>query len=67
MGKNIVTIPQKLTKGEELIVIPRSVYEKFSHWEKELEEVLAKVERGKKALKERKTYVVKSPRELLSK
>lgn len=67
MAKNIVTIPRKITRGEELVVIPRSLYEKFSQWEKELKEVLAKVERGKKALREGKTYVVKSPRDLLSK
>jgi len=29
MAKNIVTIPSKITKGEELVVIPRSLYEKF--------------------------------------
>lgn len=67
MAKNIVTIPRKITRGEELVVIPRSLYEKFSQWEKELKEALAKVERGKKALREGKTYVVKSPRDLLSK
>jgi len=67
MAKNIVTIPSKITKGEELVVIPRSLYEEFSRWKEEIKEVLKKVERGKKAYKEGKTYVVKSPRELLSK
>lgn len=67
MAKNIVTIPQKITKGEELVVIPRSLYEKLSQWEKELKEVLVKIERGRKALREGKTYVVKSPRDLISK
>jgi hypothetical protein len=67
MAKNIITIPQKMTKGEELVVIPRSLYEKFSQRDKELKEVLAKIERGRKALREGKTYVVKSPRDLLLK
>ena len=37
MAKNITTISSKITKGEELVVIPRSLYEKFSRWEKEWE------------------------------
>lgn len=67
MAKSVVIIPSKITRGEELIVIPRSLYEKLSYWEKELKEVLAKVERGRKAYKKGKTFVVKSPRELLKK
>lgn len=27
-----LTIPKQLTKGEELVVIPRAEYEKFSEW-----------------------------------
>ena len=27
-----ITIPKKLTKGEELIIIPRKEYEEFSSW-----------------------------------
>jgi hypothetical protein len=67
MAKEIVTIPSRITKGEELVIIPRSLYEKFFRWEKELKEVLEKVERGKRAYREGKTYIVKSPRELLKK
>lgn len=67
MTKNTITIPKKIAKGEELIVIPRSLYEKFVRWERELKEVLEKVERGKKAYREGKTYIVESPRELLKK
>ena len=29
-----ITIPKKITKGEELIIIPRKEYEEFSHWRK---------------------------------
>lgn len=67
MTKNTITIPKKITKGEELVVIPRSLYEKFFHREKEIKEVLNKVKRGRKAYKEGKTYIVDSPRKLLSK
>jgi hypothetical protein len=65
--KNVVTIPQQVTKGEELVVIPRSLYEKFSWIEGEIEDVLGKVRRGRKALKDGKTHIVDSPRELLKK
>jgi hypothetical protein len=36
MAKEIVTIPSRITKGEELVVIPRSLYEKFSRFEKKI-------------------------------
>ena len=29
-----ITIPKKITKGEELIIIPRKEYEEFSSWRK---------------------------------
>lgn len=29
-----ITIPKKITKGEELIIIPRREYEEFSRWQK---------------------------------
>ena len=29
-----VTIPKTITKGQELVVIPRKVYEEFLHWQK---------------------------------
>lgn len=29
-----LTIPRKITKGEELIVIPKKEYEEFSQWRK---------------------------------
>jgi hypothetical protein len=34
MAKEVVTIPSRITKGKELVVIPRSLYEKFSRIEK---------------------------------
>jgi hypothetical protein len=29
-----ITIPKKITKGEELVIIPRKDYEEFSQWRK---------------------------------
>jgi hypothetical protein len=28
-----ITIPKKITKGEELVIIPRKEYEEFSKWQ----------------------------------
>jgi hypothetical protein len=67
MTNNIATIPSKITKGEELVVIPRSLYEKFLVWQEEVKDALAKVKRGRKNYQEGKTYVADSPRDLLSK
>jgi len=67
MAKNVVTIPQKITKGEELVVIPRSLYEAFSRWEKQrkkkekvIDEIIAL---GEKELKEGKTIIARSSKE----
>lgn len=29
-----ITIPKKVTKGEELVIVPRKKYEEFSKWQK---------------------------------
>ena len=29
-----LTIPKKITKGAELVILPRKDYEEFSHWQK---------------------------------
>ena len=50
MNEAIITIPSKITKGEELIAIPRSLYKKFSRWQREekiVDEVIASGERAK--------------------
>lgn len=48
-----ITIPKKLTKGEELIVIPRKEYEKFlriskryTKLDQELDESIEQVKKG---------------------
>ncbi|MBU2578688.1 hypothetical protein KKA09_01035 [Patescibacteria group bacterium] len=63
---SIVAIPKKITKGEELIVIPKKELEKFWQWKAEVEDALFKIRKGRKELKEGKTYKVNSPKELLS-
>jgi len=51
-----ITIPKKLTKGEELIIIPRKEYEKilriarkrgYSEFEQELDKRIKEVREGK--------------------
>jgi len=64
MAKEIVTIPSRITKGEELVVIPRSLYEKIKR-EREEKIVDRIIELGEKELKEGKTIVAKSSKEAL--
>ena len=37
MANGTVTIPKKLTKGEELLVVPRKTFEEFLRWQKRRE------------------------------
>ena len=37
MANRTVTIPKKLTKGEELLVVPRKTFEEFLRWQKRRE------------------------------
>jgi hypothetical protein len=64
MAKEIVTIPSRITKGEELVVIPRSLYEKIKR-EREEKIIDRIIELGEKELKEGKTIVAKSSKEAL--
>lgn len=38
-----ITIPSRVTKGEELVVIPRKEYEKLTNLDKDLEQALKEV------------------------
>ena len=77
MKSNIITIPSQITKGEELIIIPRSLYERLSECEKikdisfktkimkekkTIDEIIAL---GEKELKENKTIIAESSRKAL--
>jgi hypothetical protein len=64
MAKEIVTIPSRITKGEELVIIPRSLYERIKR-EREEKIVDRIIELGEKELKEGKTIVAKSSKEAL--
>lgn len=37
MANNSITIPKKVTKGEELLVVPRKKFEEFLRWQKKKE------------------------------
>ncbi len=65
MIKDIVTIPPRITKGEELVIIPRSLYEKIIKKDLE-EEIIDKIiASGEKEIKEGKTIIAKSSKEAL--
>ena len=34
MTNNTITIPKKITKGEELLIVPRKKFEEFLKWQK---------------------------------
>ena len=61
----IVTIPKKITKGDELIIVPRKDFESFQKSQREVKDALEKIGRGNKEYRQKKTRVVSSPKELL--
>lgn len=61
---NKLTIPKRLTRGEELIVVRRKEFEQLQKRLIELKDALAKIRRGEKELKEGKTRVIRSLSEL---
>ena len=65
MGPTL-TIPKRMTHGEELLVVRRWEYEQLQKHLAEVRDALAKIRRGEKELKEGKTRVIKSLSELRS-
>ncbi|HCJ65905.1 MAG TPA: hypothetical protein DHV62_00910 [Elusimicrobia bacterium] len=61
---SITTIPRGVTRGEELVVIPRKEYERLQKHLTEVRDALSKIQRGEKELRTGKTRVVKSLAEL---
>ena len=55
-----LTIPKRMTHGDELIVVRRKEYEILRKQFVELKDALAKVRQGEHELKNGKTRVVKS-------
>ncbi len=63
MGDTL-TIPKRMTHGEELIVIRRQEYERLQKHLAEVKDALVKIRHGEKELKEGKTKVIQSLAEL---
>jgi len=65
MGPTL-TIPKRMTHGEELLVVRRWEYEQLQKHLAEVRDALAKIRQGEKELKEGKTRAIKSLSELRS-
>ncbi|KKU52364.1 MAG: hypothetical protein A3H69_01940 [Candidatus Sungbacteria bacterium RIFCSPLOWO2_02_FULL_47_9] len=65
MVSQIATIPKKVSGGEELVVVKRSDFELFQKWQVEINDALAKVQRGREEYRKKKTIVASSPPRLL--
>ena len=61
-----ITIPKRITEGEDLIVIRRQEYEQLLKPLTELKDALAKIRKGEKELREGRTRVIKSLADLRS-
>ena len=55
-----ITIPKRITEGEELIVIRRQEYDQLVKRLAEVKDALAKIRKGEKELREGRTRVIKS-------
>ena len=58
----IITLPKEVTKGRELVVIPKKDFDEFKKWKAGLRTVLEKIRRGRAEYKSGKTIVASSPR-----
>ena len=61
-----ITIPKRITEGEELIVIRRQEYEQLVKRLAEVKDALVKIRKGEKELREGRTRVIKSLADLRS-
>jgi hypothetical protein len=62
MASRIATISKNVSGGEELIVVKRRDFVAFERWQRELNDALAKVKRGRSEYRTRKTVAASSPR-----
>lgn len=60
MSSHSLTIPKRLTHGEELVVLPRREYEKLQKRLSEVQDALTKIRQGEKELREGKTRTINS-------
>ena len=61
-----ITIPKKITQGEDLIIVRRSDYEILLRRLAEVADAFMKIRKGEQELKKGKTQIVKSLKELNS-
>ncbi len=59
-----LTIPKKVTRGEDLVVVRRRDYEQLLKNFVETKDALAKIRRGEKEIRRGKTTIVRSLAEL---
>ena len=62
--KPMVSIPHRVTHGEDLVVIRKSDYDALQQQIEEFKDAFGKIKRGEKELKEGKTKIVSSLAEL---
>jgi len=62
MVNHIATIPKRVSGGEELVVVKRRDFEKFRKWQKETQDALAKIKRGRAEYRNGKTIAASSPK-----
>lgn len=60
----VLTIPKKLTHGEELVVVRLQEYQELQKHLLEVKDALAKIRQGERELKEGKARAIKSLAEL---
>lgn len=58
----IATIPKKVRGGDDLVVIRRDDFKAFQKWKAEVDNALAKAERGRAEYRRGKAVRVSSPR-----
>ncbi|KKW16908.1 MAG: hypothetical protein UY56_C0007G0009 [Parcubacteria group bacterium GW2011_GWA1_50_14] len=62
MASPIATISKRVSGGEELIVVKRRDFEQFRKWQKEVQDILAKVKRGRAEYRNGKIIAASSPK-----
>lgn len=65
MTNRVATISKVVSGGEELVVVRRKDFEAFEKWQDQVVDALAKVSRGRKEYRDKKTRVVSSPNKFL--
>ncbi len=64
--RTVLTIPKRITNGEELIVLRKDEYERLVHHKEEIAHALKVIAEGEKAYKEGRTIKASSIKEALT-